>query len=73
MAKKTTFAWKPTRDLMKSVGGAIVQKEAVDFLNSWLVDKAKEVVAKALELTHHSKRQKLTREDLELVVKIKNF
>jgi len=71
MAKKNTFAWKPTRDLMKSVGALIVARDAVDFLNNYMADNAKALVSDALKLTHHSKRQKLTRDDLELVAKLK--
>jgi len=69
MPKKTIFAWKPTRDLIKSVGGLIVQRDAVDFLNSWMEEKAKALVSNGLKLVQHGHRKKLTRDDLDLVAK----
>ncbi len=71
MAKKKALAWSPVRDLMKSVGAQIVARDAVDLLISFLEDSAKDVTSAALKLTRHSKRTKLTREDIDLVLKLK--
>ncbi len=70
MAKKKGLAWSPVRDLMKSVGAQIVARDAVDLLISFLEDKAKDVTTKALKLTRHSKRTKLTAGDINLVLKM---
>ncbi len=70
MAKKKGLAWSPVRDLMKSVGAQIVARDAVDLLISFLEDSAKDVTAKALKLTRHSKRTKLTAGDINLVLKM---
>jgi histone H3/H4 len=40
-------------------------------LISFLEDKAKAVTSDALKLTRHSKRTKLTRDDIDLVLKMK--
>jgi histone H3/H4 len=71
MAKRKALAWSPVRDLMKSVGAQIVARDAVDLLISYLEDKAKEVTSNALKLTRHSKRTKLTKDDIDLVLKMK--
>jgi histone H3/H4 len=71
MAKKKALAWSPVRDLMKSVGAQIVARDAVDLLISFLEETAKGVTANALKLTRHSKRTKLTRSDIDLVLKMK--
>ena len=71
MSKKKALAWSPVRDLMKSVGAQIVARDAVDLLISYLEEKAKAVTSDALKLTRHSKRTKLTRADIDLVLKMK--
>jgi histone H3/H4 len=71
MAKKRALAWSPVRDLMKSVGAQIVARDAVDLLISYMEESAKAVTANALKLTRHSKRTKLTRDDIDLVLKMK--
>jgi histone H3/H4 len=55
MAKKSALAWKPVRDIMKSVGAQIVAKDAVDLMIVILADKAKALTTDALKLTQHSK------------------
>jgi histone H3/H4 len=70
MAKKNLLAWAPVRDLMKSVGAQIVARDAVDKMIDVLVDRAKLLTADALKLTRHAKRTKLTKEDIELVLKL---
>lgn len=70
MAKKHKLAWSPVRDLMKSVGAQVVARDAVDAMITFLEETAKKVVGDALKLTRHSKRIKLTRDDIELVLKM---
>ncbi|MBD3188415.1 histone [Candidatus Bathyarchaeota archaeon] len=70
MAKKRALAWSPVRDLMKSVGAQIVARDAVDLLIKYLEEKAKDITTNALKLTRHSKRTKLTKDDIELVLKM---
>ncbi|MFX0098080.1 MAG: histone-like protein [Candidatus Hodarchaeota archaeon] len=70
MAKRKALAWSPVRDLMKSVGAQIVARDAVDLLIKHLVEKAETITAAALKLTRHSKRTKLTKDDIELVLKM---
>jgi len=72
MSKKKALAWSPVRDLMKSVGAQIVARDAVDLLISTLEEKAKAITSDALKLTRHSKRTKLTRDDIDLVLKMKS-
>jgi len=56
---------------MKSVGAQIVARDAVDLMISFLEEKAKAITTDALKLTRHSKRTKLTRDDIDLVLKMK--
>jgi histone H3/H4 len=56
---------------MKSVGAQIVAHDAVDLLVSYLEDRAKEITSNAMKLTRHSKRTKLTKDDIDLVLKMK--
>ena len=55
---------------MKSVGAQIVARDAVDLLIKYLVEKAEAITSAALKLTRHSKRTKLTKDDIELVLKM---
>jgi len=71
MSKKKALAWSPVRNLMKSVGAQIVARDAVDLMISFLEEKAKGITTDALKLTRHSKRTKLTRDDIDLVLKMK--
>jgi len=71
MAKRKNLAWSPVRNLMKSVGAQIVAHDAVDLLVSYLEDRAKEITSNAMKLTRHSKRTKLTKDDIDLVLKMK--
>ena len=71
MAKRKALAWSPVRDLMKSVGAQVVAHDAVNMMISFLEDKAKEITANALKLTRHSKRTKLTKNDIDRVLKLK--
>ena len=66
--KMKVFAWSPIRDLMKSSGAEIVSREAVDELISYLESVAKEITNKAMELTRHAGRKKLTEDDMKLAI-----
>ncbi len=69
MAKKI-FAWSPIRKLMKDNGAEMVARDAVDSLISYLESVAKGVTNKALEMTRHAGRKKLTVEDMALAMKL---
>jgi histone H3/H4 len=70
MARKKALAWSPIRDLMKSVGAQIVQRSAVDLMIKQLEEYVKETTMKAMKFTRHAKRTKVTKEDIELVLKL---
>ena len=69
MAKKV-FAWSPIRKLMKDNGAEMVARDAVDALIDFLEKSAKSVTNKALEMTGHAGRKKLTLEDMDLAMKL---
>ena len=69
MAKKV-FAWSPVRKLMKDNGAEMVARDAVDALVDYLQKQAKIVTNKALEMTRHAGRKKLTLNDMDLAMKI---
>ena len=69
MAKKI-FAWSPVRKLMKDNGAEMVARDAVDALIDYLEKLAKGMTNKALEMTRHAKRKKLTLNDMDLAMKI---
>ncbi|MBD3197000.1 MAG: histone [Candidatus Lokiarchaeota archaeon] len=69
MAKKV-FAWSPIRKLMKDNGAEMVARDAVDALIEYLEKLAKDMTRKALEMTRHASRKKLTVEDMELAMKL---
>jgi histone H3/H4 len=69
MAKKI-FAWSPIRKLMKDNGAEMVARDAVDALIDYLEKTAKSMTNKALEMTRHAGRKKLTNEDMALAMKI---
>jgi histone H3/H4 len=69
MAKKV-FAWSPIRKLMKDNGAEMVARDAVDALIDYLEKLAKEVTNKALEMTRHAGRKKLTLEDMDLAMEL---
>ncbi|TFF85794.1 MAG: histone [Promethearchaeota archaeon] len=68
MASKRYFAWSPLRALMGSVGAKIVAREAVDFLISYFTDHAIEITQRAMTLTKHAGRKKVTADDIHLAV-----
>lgn len=69
MAKKV-FAWSPVRKLMKDNGAEMVARDAVDALVDYLEKLAKVMTNKALEMTRHAGRKKLTLGDMDLAMKI---
>ncbi|MHA1490500.1 MAG: histone [Promethearchaeota archaeon] len=69
MAKKV-FAWSPVRKLMKDNGAEMVARDAVDALIDYLQKLAKTVTNKALEMTRHAGRKKLTLDDMDLAMKL---
>ncbi|MHA1728123.1 MAG: histone [Promethearchaeota archaeon] len=64
------FAWSPIRELMKSCGAEMVSKDAVDELIEYLEVCAKALTNKALELSRHAKRKKLTESDMDLAMNL---
>jgi len=69
MAKKV-FAWSPIRKLMKDNGAEMVARDAVDALIDYLEKLAKHMTRKALEMTRHASRKKLTVEDMEMAIEL---
>jgi histone H3/H4 len=69
MAKKV-FAWSPVRKLMKDNGAEMVAREAVDALIDYLEKVARGVTNKALEMTRHAGRKKLTQNDMNLAMEL---
>ena len=69
MAKKV-FAWSPIRKLMKDNGAEMVARDAVDALIDYLEKTARGVTCKALEMTRHAHRKKLTIGDMDLAMKL---
>ncbi|HME54362.1 MAG TPA: histone-like protein [Candidatus Lokiarchaeia archaeon] len=70
MSKKKALAWSPVRNIMKSVGAQIVARDAVDLMISFLEEMVKSITTDALKLTRHSKRTKIMRDDIDLVLKM---
>ncbi|WP_457558615.1 histone [Candidatus Harpocratesius sp.] len=64
------FAWSPIRELMKEAGAEMVSKDAVDELISYLEKYAKALTTRALEMTRHSQRKKLTKSDMEMALEL---
>lgn len=64
------FAWSPIRELMKSCGAEMVSRDAVDELIDYLEDVAREYTNKALEMSRHAGRKKLTEDDMELAFEL---
>ena len=69
MAKKV-FAWSPIRKLMKDNGAEMVARDAVDALIDYLEKKARGMTTKALEMTRHAGRKKLTLNDMDLAMTV---
>ena len=63
------ISWSPIRRLMKHNGAMIVARDAVDELVDWMGSSAQRITKVALTLTKHSKRKKITRNDILLAIK----
>ena len=66
--KKSTFAWSPIRELMKSVGAEIVAREAVDALIFYLEKRSRALTDMAIKLAKHAGRKKVSVEDIDLAI-----
>jgi histone H3/H4 len=64
------FAWSPIRELMKKSGAEMVSRDAVDELISYLERLAREWTSKALEMSRHANRKKLTKVDMEMALNL---
>ena len=64
------FAWSPVRKLMKDNGAEMVARDAVDALIDYLEKLAKTMTNKALEMTRHAGRKKLTLDDMNLAMNV---
>jgi len=69
MAGSEYISWSPIRRLMKHNGAIIVARDAVDELVDWMGQSAEKITKTALTLTKHSKRKKVTRDDILLAIK----
>ncbi|MEE9378306.1 MAG: histone [Candidatus Lokiarchaeia archaeon] len=69
MAGSDYISWSPIRRLMKHNGAVIVARDAVNELVEWLGSSAEKLTKTALRLTKHSKRKKITRNDILLAIK----
>ena len=67
---KKDFAWSPIRKLMKDNGAEMVARDAVDALIDYLEKLARIMTNKALEMTRHAGRKKLTDIDMNLAMKL---
>ncbi len=63
------ISWSPIRRLMKHNGAVIVARDAVNELVDWMGASAEKITKSALILTKHSKRKKITRDDILLAIK----
>lgn len=64
------FSWSPIRELMKNAGATMVSHDAVDTLIDHLEVYARSLTNKALEMTRHSGRKKLTEDDMKLALNL---
>ncbi len=69
MAAKEYISWSPIRRLMKHNGAFIVARDAVNELVEWMGQSAEKLTKTALTLTKHSKRKKITRNDILMAIK----
>jgi histone H3/H4 len=68
MSTRKIIAWSPLRSLMKAAGAEIVSRESVDVLLNFLEARAKKLTEMALTFAKHSKRKKITKDDMALAV-----
>lgn len=64
------FSWSPIRELMKNAGATMVSHDAVDALIDHLESYARNLTNQALEMTVHSGRKKLTKDDMVLALSL---
>lgn len=69
LAGSDYISWSPIRRLMKHNGAVIVARDAVNELVDWMGQSAETLTKTALTLTKHSKRKKVTRNDILLAIK----
>ena len=62
------FAWSPLRSMMKKAGAEIVSRNAVDRLMDFLEERAKSLTACAIDISKHSGRKKITKNDMKLAI-----
>ena len=55
---------------MTDAGADIVSKEAVEVLLNFLEERAKKLTSSALEFAKHSKRKKISKDDMSLAISI---
>ena len=68
--KMKVFAWSPIRELMKKSGAEMVSRDAVDELIVYLEKVAKDLTNRALEMSRHSGRKKLTKADMLMSISL---
>jgi len=66
---KSRLPWMPVRDLMKSIGANIAARDAVDLVVKAAEDYIKRITSSALKLARHSRRTKVSRDDVDAVLK----
>ncbi|MCK4282541.1 MAG: NFYB/HAP3 family transcription factor subunit [Candidatus Lokiarchaeota archaeon] len=64
------FAWSPLRSLMKKAGAEIVSRNAVDRLMDYLEERAKSLTACAIDISKHSGRKKITKNDMKIAIEM---
>ncbi|MBA7504096.1 hypothetical protein ES706_02721 [subsurface metagenome] len=64
------FAWSPLRSLMKKAGAEIVSRNAVDRLMDYLEERAKALTACAIDISKHSGRKKITKNDMKIAIEM---
>ena len=69
--KKRSFAWAPTRKLMKKSGLNLVARNAVDTMIQNNEDIVTSLTKKALGFAKHAKRKKITKDDIGLAIKFR--
>jgi len=69
--KEASIPYAVVRRIMRKAGAEMVSEDAVEFAIGYIVEKIKEVTEDALRITRKNKRTKLSKDDIETVVKIK--
>jgi histone H3/H4 len=67
-AHKKGLALSPIRDLMGDVGAEMVAKNAVGYLKHHLEDEIVDLTKRALQITEHANRKKVTKGDLQMAI-----